>query len=524
MPLAQAGLRVFRYHARTKGSTASSFKGWPFPIGVILLLAVPLLWGSLMERPVAAQGSIDWSFPVNLSNSPESSSRPAIVADGYGYIHVFWSEEVGGESILDVPEQLIHNGNTIFYTRWDGVSWTQPVDILFVPDEEIAEYVAVAVDRHNRLHAIWTGQSNTYYSSAPSWQADSAHSWSEPAVVASDNARTPWAHDIVTDGDDNVHVVYATRGDGVGVYHTVSSDGGASWRPPVMLSVPFTELETSFSTVKVILDGADRLHAVWQTNQAEGYGQAAYYARSIDGGGTWTTPVQMGYREPGEYDVSYPYVTSAGESELHLVYIDGPWHIGRHHRISLDGGATWSSSQRILTSLEGVNGYTIPLVDGDGGLHLVTTMRTVTQIGGPFFYARWLGTGWSPPELPFLGSDRTGPGAHWTAATVRLGDEIHVVWNTNFSHKAGEIWHSRGKIASVTTAPALAAPTPEVTVPAPTATPATHVSVAVPERQPPDRTEPSSPPIPEATALLVGALPVFLLVCGVLAWTQGRSR
>lgn len=514
-----------RYHARTKGLAAPTIKGWPFPISLILLVVAPLLWELLAGRPVAAQwGGVAWSSPVNLSNSPQSSGRPAIVADGYGYVHVFWSEEVGGESILDVPEQLIHDGNTIFYTRWDGVSWTQPIDILFVPGEAIAEYVAVTVDRHNRLHAVWTGYSNTYYSSAPSWQAGSAHSWREPALVASDNARTPWAHDIVTDADDNVHIVYATRGDGVGVYHTVSPDGGVSWRPPVMLSAPFAELETSYSNVKVIVDGAGRLHVVWQTNQAEGYGQAAYYARSIDGGSTWATPVQMGYREPGEYDVSFPYVTSVGESELHLIYIDGPWHIGRHHRISQDGGATWSRSQRILTDLEGVNGYTIPLLDGDGGLHLVTTMRTVTQIGGPFFYTRWLGTSWSPAELPFLGGEQTGPGAHWTAATVRLGDEIHVVWNTNFTRKAGEIWHSRGKIAWVTPAPTLAVPTAEATVPSPTAAFVTPMSTATPERLPLDLPESSPRLASQASPLLVSAVPVLLLLAGVIAWTRGRSR
>jgi hypothetical protein len=291
-----------------------------------------------------------------------------------------------------------------------------------------------------------------------------------------------------------------------------------------MLSAPLAELEKSFSTVKVILDGAGRLHAVWQTNQVEGYGQAAYYARSIDGGSTWTTPVQMGYREPGEYDVSYPYITSVGESELHLVYIDGPWHVGRHHRISQDGGATWSGSRRILTNLEGVNGYTIPLLDGDGGLHLITTMRTVTQIAGPFFYSRWLGNSWSPAELPFLGSERTGPGAHWTAATVRLGDEIHVVWNTNFTLLAGEIWHSRGKIASVMPAPALAIPTTEATRFAPTAMSATPVPTDVPEWRPLDLPESSPLSVSELDPLLISALPVLLLVGGVMAWRRGRSQ
>jgi hypothetical protein len=515
---------MFRYHVRKKGSTEPSFKGWPFPISVILLVAVPLLWGLLAGGPVTAQGSIDWSFPVNLSNSPESSGRPAIVADGYGYVHVFWTEDVGGPSILDIPGQLIGDGNTIFYTRWDGMSWTQPIDILFVPGDEIADYIAATVDAENRLHVVWTGQSNFYYATAPSWQADSGHAWSKPVVVATDSARSQWESDIVVDSSGDLHIVYATGGDQPGIYHTRSSDGGTTWQLATKLSEPFAELEVAYSTVMIVADGADRLHVVWQTHEQEGFGQGVYYARSTDRGVTWTPPVRMAWRDPGEYGVEFPYIVSRGESELHMIYIDGAWHTGRWHRISQDGGATWSDAQQILTNLEGVNGYTVPLVDGDGGLHLVTTMRTITQVAGPFFYARWLGTGWSPPELPFRGSDRTGPGAHWTAATVRLGNEIHVVWNTNFSHKAGEIWHSRGKISSVTTAQALAIPTAEMTAPATTATPAAHAPTAVPERQPLDLAETSPPPVPEATPLLVGVLPVLLLVGAVVVWTRGRSR
>jgi hypothetical protein len=401
-------------------------------------------------RESAAQsGMVEWSQPINLSNTAESSGRPAIVADLSGLVHVFWSEEVGGDSILDIPAQLIHNGNTIFYTRWDGMSWTEPVDILFVPGDQIAEYVAVAVDKEDYLHIVWTGQSDFYYSTAAGWQAFSARAWSEPMVVAGDSARSAWESDIITDAVGNIHIVFATRGPTAGIYHIASFDRGRTWSAPVLISQPFDTLETSFSNVRVRVDGADRLHTVWQTNQKEGYGQGVYYARSLDGGQTWAQPVQMGRRDPGEYEVAFPYLAAVGESEIHMVYIDGEWHIGRWHRISRDGGETWSEPVHILTDLEGVNGYTILLTDGLDGLHLVTTMRTRTQISGPIFYAHWLGTEWSPVERPFVESDQTGPGAHWTAATIGRGNEIHVVWNTNFSHKAGEIWFSRGIIPGV---------------------------------------------------------------------------
>ena len=466
-----------------------------------------------------------------LTRQP-APERPAIVADGYGYVHVFWSEEVGGESILDKPDALIHTGNTIYYTRWDGTSWTQPTDILFVPNDSVADYIAVTVDKENRLHVVWTGSSNFYYSTALPWEADSAQAWSKPVAIAGDSARTQWESDIVTDAKGGIHIVYATKGDEPGVYHIQSSDGGLTWSSAVKLSLPLDDLEVAFSNVRAIVDGTGSLHAVWQTNQEEGFGQGIYYARSTNGGAEWTPPSKMANRDPGEYGVSFPSIASIGTSELHMVYIDGPWHIGRYHRISLDGGKTWSEPQHIFTDFEGINGYPLLLVDGSGQLNLVITWRTRTQIGGTY-YARWLGTQWSPMEPVALETEQTGPGAHWTAATMRLGNEIHVLWNTNFSDQAGEIWHANGTVPGVASAKALSVT--KITTPVPTSSAALDTPVSqpanevAPESAAPGKSSPNQPvsPPPQvsiARVLLISAAPALLLVLGAVACKRWRPR
>ena len=88
------------------------------------MLLLLLFWG---QAPAAAQsGPIVWSQHTNLSSSPQASAHPAIVADDYGLVHVFWSEEVGGRPVT--PEEGIRNsGNSILYTRWDGQSWSPPL-------------------------------------------------------------------------------------------------------------------------------------------------------------------------------------------------------------------------------------------------------------------------------------------------------------------------------------------------------------------------------------------------------------
>ena len=123
-------------------------------------LAVLILCLVAQSSRAAAQSSvITWSAPENLSNTPQSSSSPAIIADDYGNVHAFWSEDVSGS----VRPILAGSGDTIYYTRWEGQSWTKPVDILYAPDDPIADQMSVALDKQGYLHLVWTGLTNIYY-------------------------------------------------------------------------------------------------------------------------------------------------------------------------------------------------------------------------------------------------------------------------------------------------------------------------------------------------------------------------
>lgn len=504
-----------------RASRAQRLAGLCLLAGLVGMLGV----GGQMTLAADAQTNrIVWSRPVNLSNSLVSSGRPAIVADGYGKVDVFWSEEVGGPVVYGTPQALIRTGNTLFLSQWDGVSWSTPIDLLFVKGDQVADYVAATVDASNQIHLVWTGSTNFYYSTAPADKALSALNWSQPEVVASGSARTQWESSIVTDKQGRVHIAYATGGSQPGVYHTYSADEGHIWTVPEKLSLPFDEVESSFSNVKIITDGAGRLHVVWQTNQDDGFGQSIYYARSVDGGETWAPPVRIAQRDPGEYGVTFPWIVAVGDSELHMVYVDGPWHIGRYHRISHDGGATWGEPVHVMQDFEGINGYPILLVDGASQLHWVQTWRTRSQIGGTY-YAQWLGNSWSPMELAVREDENLGPGAHWTAATIRLGNDIHIVWNTNFTDKAGEIWHTHGIIPGL--APATVMPTPSATPqPTPTPTPspvlptatvpaagAGTLSAALPK-----------PPTSNLLPLVFVFVPLLALLGGVLVWTLIRPK
>ena len=493
------------------------------PLSLVVLLLVALVGTT---PPAGAQsGRVEWSSPTNISNSRPYSALPAIVTDEFGAVHVFWSEDMDGEPFdqIDLASTTPY-GNTIFYSRWDGGAWSTPVDILYAPNDLIAEYLSVTLDAESRLHVVWTGQTNIYYSYAPSWKAGSAQAWSSPVAVATDSARSAWESNVLVADDGTIHIFYAARGTGAGVNHLRSRDEGISWESMAVLSQPFDALETSFSHVRALQDAAGRMHVTWQTNQSEGYGQAVYYRRSMDRGTSWEPVVQLGYRGPDDVFVSWPYMTIRGESELNLIYTNGS-NVGRAFRVSTNGGGTWGAPRDIITEMEGINGYVIPLLDGDDHMHLVIDMRTRTDQVVGIYYAYQTADGWSPVENAVVGHP-SSKSAHWPAAAVLLGNELHVVWD---DINTGEIWHTRGLLTGVEADPMAPAPVSLAATPTPEAT-ATSEELA-----PQGDTSPITLPIETPAAnqnslplaqdpILIGAAASLVLVLGVSIWKWLRSR
>jgi hypothetical protein len=402
---------------------------------MLLALVAPcaaVAQGHVIEAPV-----IIWSAPMNLSASPEVSIHPEVVADRSGYVHVLWSEDVGGRP--PVGTEVLWHGDSVGYRQWDGLRWTPPVDVLHVEGDPAADFVAAAVDSSNRLHVVWMGQSAFYYSSAPTLKAASAQEWTPIVALAASNL-TLYPLDIAADSQGGLYAALSSS-DGV-VSCMRSLDGGQTWERPVVVSGSLGALERSISNVRLLVDRADRLHATWQTDQEQGYGQAVYYARSVDGGESWSTPFQLAYRDLGDTFCEWPVLAARGADELHVIYVDG-WHVGRWHRISRDAGVTWDPPQQIITSMEGINGFVTPVVDGAEQLHLIINMRTRAQSHG-VYWATWLGDAWSQVRV----ADNVSVGAassHYTDAAVALGNELHVVYTQN---DGGEIWHVSGLISN----------------------------------------------------------------------------
>jgi hypothetical protein len=501
-------------------------------IPALVALGLAMVVATVQVR--AQEWRIAWSPARNISNSPTSSNRPTMVADAAGNVHVIWAEDMGGESVLGIPDQLTVEANTLVYTRWDGSEWSAPIDVIALPNDNVAEYPSMAIDSQQVLHLVWTGVGTIYYSRVAAQDAGTTRAWLPPVPVG-DSARTAWESDIAVDAQDVPHIIYATRGEDPAVYYTRITNQGLGVETPVRLS-PGLERpdEVALLHLSLTIDPQGRMHALWSTVRTEGFGHAIYYARSVDGGQTWSKAVRLAQGEKSTANTEFPSLGIVGDSELHLIYTY-PANVGRYERISLDGGETWGEPHPIYLDLEGIAGFNVQVNDDAGNLHVLSNMRTRGQVGG-LLYWRWLDGNWSPWQWANIETETTGPGGHFTAATVRLGNEIHALWNTNLSNQAGEIWHVSGMIPGVPARTPVPLPSsdpvdlqsadgesPQIASTADLDQPAVVDSSTSAEPLPAlddDRAPAASPVV----GSLAGIIPALFVVLGAVAWHLWRRR
>jgi len=531
------------------------------------LIAIAIAFGSVLPRPswfVLAQSPDGaWTDFENISRTPTSSTFPCIAADAAGNVHVLWSEDVGGERENLVfnsdgtpllnrwghqANRLIAFGQTLYYTRWDGTKWLPPVDVHIAPQGYI-EYPAAVVDHQGILHVVWISggmrDGQLYYSRVPMADAMSARYWTKPVVLAEPVVMTYYTTDIVVDLNGGLHVLYFQIGAESGAYVINSLDGGKRWSRPILLyrtSDPYGE-QDGVSTVKLVADSTDHLHATWTRYNADGNGEAIFYAQSVDRGQTWSQPFEVATRQPDWYEVDWLNVGVVG-NEVHLVW-EGGQGAFLNECISHDGGLTWSEPRYILTNLIGENGRANLVVDSANQLHLLVTMRgTAAYLIHGIWYTQWEDSHWQDPILLGTTNDKlyeiggchldrsviqdilketfTDGGLRYQRAAVVGGNQLFVVvvdeWN-------GDIWSSHTTLSAPQIGPQ---PYPKLTTPTlvPTATSQLiRTSMSTRPAIGAITTRPSSGVLENPSAsVLAGVTPSFLLVVVTILIYRLRHR
>jgi hypothetical protein len=315
-----------------------------------------------------------------------------------------------------------------------------------------------------------------YYSYAPVAEAARASAWAPPREIA------PFAGPIndaamIGDGKERLFVIYTGSAEGMGVYSTYSLDGGISWSEPIQVHA--STLGQWPIHYGLYLDRDGRLHVAWSEADETGNGQLLFYTRLDDPNSTWIEPVVLdSYKE---WEVDTPAIVESGD-ELLLVFHRG-FPTTRTLRRSLDHGQTWSPSVRLFDQI-GTDEAVSFIYDSNGTLHGFFGNR----VGSPAIHGLWhtiysngrfkepQGVVAGPPIDDRVGDNSFDP--QNARAVAVQGNTLLVTWRQDPGLKGNGVWYSVAQV-DAPELPVVPWPTTEVssivqtTTAEPTAVPAT---------------------------------------------------
>ena len=396
-------------------------------IAAIFLVVFLVPMGTSVNADEHVGGTGPWSTAVVIYEGEEGSIHsPVLVTDQAGGLHAFWWTE---ESLDEESAGLTLS---IYYTRFDGDHWIDPVDIF----EPSARNPVAAVTPSGIINLLWHGSLNRYQLARSTIaQEVSALEWTAATDLIEGNLHGFMA----VDENGRLHALVPGREADGPIYQT-SHDDGATWSAPEMISRT-QRSDTSTDWVRAAFDGTGGIHVVWTEFQLpNGWPPTGvYYSKSTDDGATWSAPFEIA----GEgYDQIS--IATVGSHEIHVVWNGMAGVHGRYHRWSPDGGVTWSEVN-VISDQGATSGPPQMVFDTGGKLHLITSFAGCAR------YSYWLAEVESWSELSCASSLESMASGWIEEPSLALteGNKLHLLYWDNRER----LWYLSSKTPSPWVAP-----------------------------------------------------------------------
>jgi hypothetical protein len=236
---------------------------------------------------------------------------------------------------------------------------------------------------------------------------------------------------LVVDSDNVLYVIYRARLTGDSYYQIYlarSDDGGSNWEHIKISTPDYFQYDYQYSPA-IAVDSNDVLHVVWY---GEVSGSSAYnirYARSTDGGSTWSLYNVTTYTS---YDRYYPSIAVDSKDNVHIVWYgrhSSSYNNNIYYRTRSSTG-TWGTETMITSHAYSLSLYQYrPSVEVDtkDNVHVVWYgyFSSSLRYYNIQYAIKWSSNStWSKPIA--LTTDSTYHNA--PTLTTDASNNVHVVW------------------------------------------------------------------------------------------------
>jgi hypothetical protein len=371
--------------------------------------------------PPAAPGG--FTAQTRLGFPVDNEWEPAIAVDRFGHVYMLYAQYTGvpGCEECSNPTQVLQISND-HGTTWgspfviypDGASTGGQWDSQIVVDPVDGRTVYATFMQNNKSDII-VGKSTDFGATWSFVTADATNSGTDKPILAVrgqnvfvvyNHSQTIWgaySHDgganftevkINQNGKlgwslagggtitPNGHAYFAWvgyEGNGgakgkVNIFVSRSTDGGATWTTKT-IDVSASPPDCSsmlcgwaFLGAQLVMtsDSAGNIYLLWNAGSTARGPERIYFAKSTNGGNTYTTKVDVSLAPAGTHH-AFPAIAATGNGDVRISWMDAraanggidKWNV--YYRSSTNGGSTWSSEVDLSTS---VSGFTYIFPDG----------------------------------------------------------------------------------------------------------------------------------------------------------------
>ena len=316
--------------------------------------------------------SVAFFNPINISETPGLTLRPAITFDNNGYYHVVWDDNTGSNSGTEIYYSAVkiegfekQEIQQISNSQTDLIGLGQRADIAAAPDGSLHVVWQEAKEVYSDIYYLILEYDEELDEFGISESRNGGATGINPETNLSNSEKPSNEPSIAIDEEGTIFVIWSSATE-LNIIRSV--DNGVTFSDPVQLAVN-TIVEPAISISRV-----GKIEITWSTFND------VFYSSSSDNGETFSTPRSI---YSSEDTVQRPDIQSDGDT-IYLIWdeektinpVSGKlldaelWMVK-----SQDGGATFSSPQN-MSNNDGISIYASMALGPTGDLLLAWSDTT----------------------------------------------------------------------------------------------------------------------------------------------------